>query len=87
MVAQKFQFCYNNNITQTHNRKDSQMAQVTILNGMYGKKEVKNVTFPLVKQLAFLPDGQGYVTVDGSAVAGYPERQLRIKVEIGRAHV
>ena len=81
MVAQKFQFCYNNNITQTHNRKDSQMAQVTILNGMYGKKEVKNVTFPLVKQLAFLPDGQGYVTVDGSAVAGYPERQLRIKVD------
>ena len=57
------------------------MAQVTILNGMYGKKEVKNVTFPLVKQLAFLPDGQGYVTVDGSAVAGYPERQLRIKVD------
>jgi hypothetical protein len=56
------------------------MASVTILNGLYGKKEVRNTTFPLVKQLAYLPDGQGYVTVDGSAVPGYPDRQLRIKV-------
>lgn len=56
------------------------MASVTIINGQYGKKEVRNTTFPLVKQLAYLPDGQGYVTVDGSAVAGYPDRQLRIKV-------
>lgn len=60
--------------------KDSQMASVTILNGVYGKKDVRNVTFPLVKQMAYLPDGQGYVTVDGTGVAGYPERQLRIKV-------
>lgn len=56
------------------------MAQVTIINGQYGKKEVRNTTFPLVKQMSYLPDGQGYVTVDGSAVAGYPDRQLRIKV-------
>jgi len=57
------------------------MASVTIIKGVYGKKEVVNTTFPLVKQLAFLPDGQGYVTVDGTAVDGYPDRQLRIKVD------
>jgi hypothetical protein len=61
--------------------KDKQMASITILNGTYGKKEVRNVTFPLIKQMAYLPDGQGYVTVDGTGVAGFPERSLRIKVD------
>ncbi len=53
------------------------MNFIRILNGTYGKKPVTDVVFPMVKQFTVGAKG-GYVTVDGSSVPGYPDRQLRI---------
>ncbi len=53
------------------------MNFIRILNGTYGKKPVTDVVFPMVKQFTVGAKG-GYVTVDGTSVPGYPDRQLRI---------
>lgn len=53
------------------------MNFIRIKNGVYGKKPVANVVFPLVKQFHIGSKG-GYVTVDGTPVPGYPDRQLRV---------
>lgn len=53
------------------------MNFIRVKEGVYGKKPVNNVVFPLVKQFTVGAKG-GYVTVDGTAVPGYPDRQLRI---------
>jgi len=53
------------------------MNFIRIKNGVYGKKPVVNVVFPLVKQFHIGAKG-GYVTVDGTSVPGYPDRQLRV---------
>lgn len=56
------------------------MNFIRVKEGVYGKKPVSNVVFPLVKQFTVGAKG-GYVTVDGTAVPGYPDRQLRIICE------
>ena len=59
------------------------MQNVTIINGTYkirgNDTSVAGLTFPLVEEFKMGVKG-GYVTVDGSAVAGFPDRNLKIKV-------
>jgi hypothetical protein len=53
--------------------------QVRIANGTYRNINVKDVVFPLIKEFKQGKTGS-FVTVDGSAVPGFPDRSIRIKV-------
>ena len=53
--------------------------QVRIANGTYRNITVKDVVFPLTKDYKQGKTGN-FVTVDGSAVPGFPDRSIRIKV-------
>tara|TARA_B100001093_G_scaffold214126_1_gene205390 strand:+ start:1241 stop:2260 length:1020 start_codon:yes stop_codon:yes gene_type:complete len=53
--------------------------QVRIANGTYRNINVKDVVFPLVKDYKQGKTGN-FVTVDGSAVPGFPDRSIRVKV-------
>jgi len=53
--------------------------QVRIANGTYRNINVKDVVFPLVKDYKQGKTGN-FITVDGSAVPGFPDRSIRVKV-------
>ena len=53
--------------------------QVRIANGTYRNINVKDVVFPLVKDYKHGKTGN-FITVDGSAVPGFPDRSIRVKV-------
>ena len=53
--------------------------QVRIANGTYRNINVKDVVFPLIKDYKQGKTGN-FVTVDGSAVPGFPDRSIRVKV-------
>jgi hypothetical protein len=59
--------------------------QVTFTEGYYNIKgqpvNVGGMTFALVEDFKVAKDGTGYVTVDGSSQAGFPERNIRIRCE------
>ena len=59
------------------------MAIIEIIEGTYKIRgiptSVAGKRFPLVDEHKVGTDGEGYVTVDGSAVAGFPPRKIRIK--------
>ena len=54
-------------------------TDVKIVNGTYRNIEIKDAVFPLVKEYKEGKNGN-FVTVDGSAVTGFPDRSIRIKV-------
>jgi hypothetical protein len=58
------------------------MKNVTIIEGTYKIRgndvSVAGMTFPLVEEFKMGARG-GYVTVDGTAVAGFPDRNIKIK--------
>jgi hypothetical protein len=58
------------------------MQNVTIISGTYkirgNDTDVAGLTFPLVEEFKMGKNG-GYVTVDGSGVAGFPDRNIKIK--------
>ena len=58
------------------------MTHIKIIEGTYkirGKDvDVSGMVFPLVEEFKVGAAG-GYVTVDGSAVAGFPQRNIKIK--------
>ena len=60
------------------------MTDITIINGTYkirGKDtSVAGLTFPLVEPFKFGNQG-GFVTVDGRPVAGFPDRNIKIKCD------
>ncbi len=60
------------------------MTNVTIINGTYkirGKDvDLAGMTFPMVEGFKIGANG-GYVTVDGSAVNGFPDRNIKIRVD------
>ena len=53
--------------------------QVRIANGTYRNITVKDVVFPLIKDYKQGKTGN-FITVDGSAVPGFPDRSIRVKV-------
>ena len=59
--------------------------QVTFTEGYYNIKgqptNVAGLSFTLVEDFKVAKDGTGYVTVDGSSQAGFPERSIRIRCE------
>ena len=59
------------------------MTNIKIVDGTYkirGKDaDVSGLVFPLVEEFKVGAQG-GYVTVDGSAVNGFPDRNIKIKV-------
>mgnify|MGYP001222127402 CR=1 FL=1 len=56
-----------------------QTTDVKIVSGTYRNIEIKDAVFPLVKEYKEGKNGN-FVTVDGSAVTGFPDRSIRIKV-------
>ena len=54
-------------------------TDVKIVNGTYRNIEIKDAVFPLVKDYKEGKNGN-FITVDGSAVTGFPDRSIRIKV-------
>ena len=56
-----------------------QTTDIKIVNGTYRNIEIKDAVFPLVKEYKEGKNGN-FVTVDGSAVTGFPDRSIRIKV-------
>jgi hypothetical protein len=60
------------------------MQNITIIEGTYkirgNETSVAGLTFPLVEEFKVGARG-GYVTVDGSAVGGFPDRNIKIKVD------
>ena len=60
------------------------MTQIRILKGTYkirGKDvELSGMVFPMTEAFKVGANG-GYVTVDGSAIAGFPDRNIKIAVE------
>jgi len=66
------------------------MKNVKIVEGTYkirGKDtDVAGMVFPLVEEFKF-GTGGGFVTVDGKAVAGFPDRNIKIKVESAESYV
>jgi hypothetical protein len=62
--------------------KEGNMQNIRIKEGFYkirGKEvDLAGMVFPLVAEFKVGASG-GYVTVDGSAVAGFPERNIKIK--------
>jgi len=66
------------------------MKNVKIVEGTYkirGKDtDVAGMVFPLVEEFKF-GTGGGFVTVDGKAVVGFPDRNIKIKVESAESYV
>jgi hypothetical protein len=66
------------------------MANIKIVEGTYkirGKEtDVSGTVFPLVEEFKF-GSGGGFVTVDGKAVAGFPDRNIKIKVESADSYI
>jgi hypothetical protein len=60
------------------------MQNITIIEGTYkirgNETSVAGLTFPMVEEFKVGAKG-GYVTVDGSAVNGFPDRNIKIKVD------
>jgi len=56
-----------------------QTTDVKIVSGTYRNIEIKDAVFPLVKDYKEGKNGN-FITVDGSAVTGFPDRSIRIKV-------
>jgi hypothetical protein len=54
-------------------------TDVRIVNGTYRNIEIKDAVFPLVKEYKEGKNGN-FITVDGSAVTGFPDRSIRITV-------
>jgi len=54
-------------------------TDVRIVNGTYRNIEIKDAVFPLVKEFKEGKNGN-FITVDGSAVTGFPDRSIRITV-------
>jgi hypothetical protein len=54
-------------------------TDVKIVSGTYRNLEIKDAVFPLVKDYKEGKNGN-FITVDGSAVTGFPDRSIRIKV-------
>jgi len=52
---------------------------VKVFNGTYRNIEIKDAVFPLVKEYKEGKNGN-FITVDGSAVTGFPDRSIRITV-------
>ena len=67
----------------------TQLKKIKILSGSYkirGKEvELAGMVFPLVEEFKVGAQG-GYVTVDGTAVAGFPDRNIKIKVDAEDAY-
>ena len=67
----------------------TQLKKIKILSGSYkirGKEvELAGMVFPLVEEFKVGAAG-GYVTVDGTAVAGFPDRNIKIKVDAEDAY-
>ena len=65
------------------------MGNIRILNGTYkirGKDvDLMGMVFPLVEEFKVGARG-GYVTVDGSAVAGFPDRNIKIMCDSENAY-
>jgi len=61
--------------------------QITFTEGWYNIKgqpvNVAGLTFNLVEDYKVSKNGDGYVTVDGTSVEGFPERNIRIKCRQG----
>ena len=61
--------------------KEGNMQNIRILEGSYkirGKDvDLAGMVFPLVEEFKVGAKG-GYVTVDGKAVAGFPDRNIKI---------
>ena len=61
--------------------------RITFTEGWYNIKgqptNVAGLTFTLVEDHKVGKSGEGYVTVDGSSVEGFPERSIRIKCRQG----
>ena len=66
------------------------MQKIKINKGTYkirGKEvELAGMVFPLVEEFKVGANG-GYVTVDGTAVAGFPDRNIKIKVDSAEDYV
>ena len=68
---------YTNSII---NREDNMNTQtVRIFEGSYRGHAIENLEFPMVKPLTSGANGH-FVTVDGSAHAGFPAKKIRVKV-------
>ncbi len=85
-------YCKNNKGINLINMKEGNMTQlkkIKILSGSYkirGKEvELAGMVFPLVEEFKVGAQG-GYVTVDGTAVAGFPDRNIKIKVDAEDAY-
>jgi hypothetical protein len=65
------------------------MTNIVIKEGTYkirGKDvDLSGMTFPLVEEFKVGARG-GYVTVDGSAVAGFPQRNIKIMCDSADAY-
>jgi len=72
------------NIVEQYKNKEGKMQKIKIIRGTYkirGKEvELNGMVFPLVEDFKVGANG-GYVTVDGTAVAGFPDRNIKIKVD------
>lgn len=66
------------------------MQKIKIVEGTYkirGKDvDLGGMVFPLVEEFKVGANG-GYVTVDGTAVAGFPDRNIKIKVESADCYI
>ena len=62
---------------------------IRIIEGTYkirgNDTSVAGLVFPLVEEFK-IGSGGGYVTVDGSAVAGFPDRNIKIRVESSESY-
>ena len=70
--------------TQVNNCRGQNMQNIKIVEGTYkirGKDvDLAGMVFPLVEEFKVGAKG-GYVTVDGTAVAGFPDRNIKIAVD------
>lgn len=60
------------------------MADIRIINGSYGsgnnQRDLSGFVFPLVEEFKVGSRG-GYVTVDARAIAGFPDRNIKVKCD------
>ena len=65
------------------------MHKIKILEGTYKIRgedvDLNGMVFPLVEEFKFGANG-GYVTVDGAAVAGFPDRNIKIKCDSAESY-
>ena len=78
------------NIVEQYKNKEGKMQKIKIIKGTYkirGKEvELNGMVFPLVEEFRVGANG-GYVTVDGTAVAGFPDRNIKIKVDSAEDYI